>query len=38
MTKLYVQEHHQETPDGDVITTIKTYKSKPTHYSYIIFI
>ncbi len=38
MTKLYVQEHIRETSDGDVLTIIKTFKSKPRRYSYIVFI
>lgn len=36
--KVYVQENKIETTDGDILVQVLTYKSRPKHFKYIIFV
>lgn len=36
--KLYVQEIKYQNADGEWLTTVKTYKSEPLNFNYIIFL
>lgn len=35
--KLYVKETKYKNADGDWLTTVKTYKSEPLYFSYLIW-
>lgn len=36
--KRYVVEKIKRTVDGEKVVTVEVYESKPSHYSYIIFV
>ena len=38
MSKLYVKETKQINADGDYLITIKTYKSRPDRYDYLVWV
>lgn len=36
--KIYVKEVKYRNADGEILTKVKTYKSRPKRYSYLIFV